>query len=83
MLVRDDPHGFEIVSILALTRRLLNLLVGHNKSGEFVADGETQAVMIGEIPLIAHAEIPRGAGVRVVLQDRTDLDSGRSSRRWR
>ena len=70
MLIGGDADGFKIVSILALTRRLLNLLVGHEKTGKFVADGETQAVVIGEIALIARAEITRGAVVGVVLEDR-------------
>src|SRR5216683_1145763 len=69
MLIGGDADGFEIVSILPLTRRLLNLLIGHKETGKFVAEGEAQAIVIGKVPLIARAEISRGAVVGVILED--------------
>ena len=51
------------------TRSLLNLLVGNEETREFMADRETQAIMIGKVPFVAPAEIPGGPVVREVLQD--------------
>ena len=44
VLVGDDPHGFEIVGSLQLSRGLLQLLVGNLITGKLVADAEADAI---------------------------------------
>src|ERR1022692_2851857 len=70
MLVGGDADGFKIFPVLALTCGLLNLLVGHKKTGKLVTGRETQPIMIAEVPLVASDEVTRRACIGVILEDR-------------
>ena len=77
MLIGDDPHVLEVVAILPLAGGLLHLLVGYVIARQLVAEHEAQAVVRGEVALVAGGEISRGSVVGVVLRNgRTQIAAG-------
>ena len=51
MLVRSDPHRLKIVAILALPRRLLNLLVGNLEARQIMSHDEPDTVFGAHVAL--------------------------------
>ena len=66
MLVGDDPHGFKVVAILALTCSLLELLVGNFVAREGMAHNQAQAVFRREFALVVRRKSAGGALVGVI-----------------
>jgi hypothetical protein len=65
VLIGNHAHGFEVVAVLPLTGCLLELLIGHQKAGEFVAHADVNPVAIGVVAIGTHGRaVPAPAVLR-------------------
>jgi hypothetical protein len=65
VLIGSHAHGFEVVAVLPLTGCLLELLIGHQKAGEFVARADANPVAIGVVAIGTHGRaVPAPAVLR-------------------
>src|SRR4051794_24067007 len=67
MLVGSNPHRLEIVSVLAVTSSLLNLLIGNLEAREIASDDQSQAVPGCEVALVVESEIGGRCVIRIGL----------------
>ena len=82
MLVRGDPHGFEITAILTLPSALLNLLVGNLEARQIMPHNEPDTVFGSQVALVASGKVAGSATVGVVLRnDRLQVAAGHVARR--
>src|SRR5215469_2481081 len=68
MLIGDDAHRLEIVTILSLSSRFLDLLVGDLKARKSPPCYHAHAVVDGHIPLIMNRKIAGRGAVPEILR---------------
>src|SRR5260370_3629455 len=70
VLVRQNPHRFQVGAILSLPRCLLQLFVWHFKFRESMPHNQPQTVALAEIALITQREIAGCCVIGIVLRHR-------------
>ncbi len=68
MLVRDNAHGFEVVAVLQLAGRFLNLFIRNFEARQRVAHEQRQMIALREVTFVASCKIAGGARVRKIFR---------------